>query len=88
MNIKNNSDKIKNISLYWYKNGKQTKQRTYSKLKRKFTRLLASLNFKNLKIYDKIEIVVRYKKGDNSMTLKNKEDVEWCYQSFIQEYES
>jgi hypothetical protein len=33
-----------------------------------------------------VEITVRYIKGENAMTLKNREDAMWAYQAFIKEY--
>jgi hypothetical protein len=79
----NPNDKIKNIRLVYYKGSNKVKQTTVKKLGRKITNLLASLNWEK---YSRIELLVRYAVGDNSMTLKNKEDAMWANQSFIKEY--
>ena len=77
------NDKVKNISLYYFKRGKQVKQHTLRRFGRKIYRLVRLLNFKK---WSKVEIVVRYQVGYNSMTLMNKSDAEWCINAFIKEY--
>lgn len=78
-----NEDKIKNIRLIYYKGSHKVKQTTVKKLGRKITNLLASLNWKK---WSRIELTVRYVRGENSMALHGKEDALWANQAFIKEY--
>lgn len=78
-----NKDKIKNIRLTYYVDSKKVKQSTLTLINRRITNLLTSLNWDK---WSRIELVVRYMVGNNSMTLRNKSEAMWANKVFVKEY--